>query len=114
MISSYGIYCKYFTFSDFYIIISAEMNDATDNSLLLRRTIFYDKESETLCSCSGNFYKTCALRLANNLPCEESFVHISPIKRENETDPTDDVLKALNELNKKITGFNKLKFIPKR
>lgn len=90
------------------------MSETTDKSLFLKRTIFYDEDTETLCSCSGDFSKHCSLRLANDLPCQESFVHISPIKRDVEEDPSHDVLKALDEVKRKMDSIKKIKILPRR
>ena len=79
----------------------------------LKRTVFYDEESGELCQCEGEFWKTCSLRVANELPCQEAIVSITPINRNREGDPAPssvrsidtalaDLEDGLRHLNKKL------------
>ena len=59
-----------------------------DSRKSLKRTVFYDEETGELCSCDGNFWKTCSLRVKNQLPCQEAIITITPIQRD-EKDPAE-------------------------
>lgn len=52
----------------------------------LKRTVYMDEESGNICTCQGSFWKTCSLRVANQLPCKESIISVTPIERD-EKDP---------------------------
>ena len=52
----------------------------------LTRTVYYNSETEEFCQCAGKFWKTCSLRVINNLPCQESIISVTPIRR-GEVDP---------------------------
>ena len=67
-----------------------------DGRISIKRTVFYDGDTGHICQCSGNFWKTCALRVANELPCQEAIVSITPIVRE-DTDPADSGVRALDK-----------------
>ena len=62
-----------------------------------RRTVFIDVETDTFCSCAGDFYKVCPLRAAQNLDCFEAVVRISPIRRSSEEFDADELTKSLDE-----------------
>ncbi len=47
----------------------------------LKRIVFFDEETQTLCQCQGDFWKTCPLRARGSLPCTESIISITPIDR---------------------------------
>lgn len=61
----------------------------------LKRTVFLDEESGEMCFCEGDFWKTCSLRVRNQLPCFEAVVTITPVKR-TETDPADPGARSLD------------------
>lgn len=50
-----------------------------DDPKSLRMTVFYDEDTDEFCHCTGDFYKTCPLRAAHDLPCKDSIVRISPV-----------------------------------
>lgn len=68
----------------------------------VKRTVFYDEETGQMCFCAGNFWKTCSLRVKNNLPCRESIVSITSIERD-EKDPADDAVRSLDEKLSNLT-----------
>lgn len=47
----------------------------------LLRTVYFDEDSGAFCQCQGSFWKTCPLRAANDLPCRESILSITPVER---------------------------------
>lgn len=74
----------------------------------IKRTVLYDADTGNICQCEGNFWKTCSLRVAGNLPCQEAIISITPILRE-ETDPAADSVKALDKSLADLTdGLRKL------
>lgn len=62
----------------------------------LKLTVFVDKEQDIFCHCSGNFYKVCPLRAANDLDCYEAVVRISPIDTDDELTDAEQILKSIN------------------
>jgi hypothetical protein len=62
----------------------------------IKRTVLYDADSGSVCQCDGDFWKTCSLRVAGNLPCQEAIISITPIVRE-EADPASTGVKALDK-----------------
>ena len=63
----------------------------------LRRTVYYDEETDEFCQCVGDFWKTCSLRAANDLSCVEAIVSLTPIEREdNEADLAHDAVRSLD------------------
>lgn len=68
----------------------------------LRRTVFYSEEDDTLCSCTGKFWKTCSLRVKGQLPCVEAIVSITPLKRD-ETDPAKPEVRSIDKSLIKLT-----------
>lgn len=62
----------------------------------IKRTVYYEEDTGIFCSCSGDFWKTCSLRVANQLPCQESIVSITPIDR-TVIDPADSGTRSLDE-----------------
>ena len=50
-------------------------------SNVLRKVVFITEEGD-ICSCDGNFYKVCHLRLSGNLPCRESMVRVTAVDRQ--------------------------------
>lgn len=70
--------------------------------LTLLLTTYYEKETDQLCTCSGDFYKGCPLRAASDLPCQQSVVRISPMEKDElELDKSlDQVMNTLSRLNK--------------
>lgn len=77
----------------------------------LKRTVFYDEDTGEFCSCEGEFYKTCALRVINQLPCTESIVRISPVIRDVPPEKADKITrsidKELKELEHALRSINK-------
>ncbi len=63
----------------------------------LKLTVYYNKEDEVFCHCSGDFYKTCSLRQINELPCKESIVSISPIERDASDYDAQESIRSMNE-----------------
>jgi hypothetical protein len=63
--------------------------------ILITRTVFFDEESDAFCTCVGDFWKTCRLRVINSLPCIEALVSITPIDRA-EKDPASSEIKSLS------------------
>ena len=70
--------------------------------ILVRRTVFYSEEDETLCSCPGSFWKTCSLRVIGQLPCVEAIVSITPLERM-ETDPAKPEVRSIDKSLVKLT-----------
>lgn len=62
----------------------------------VKRTVHYDAETEVLCHCDGDFWKTCSLRVAHKLPCKEAIISITPIVR-GDTDPADEGVRSLDQ-----------------
>jgi hypothetical protein len=62
----------------------------------LRRTVLYDEETKSFCSCEGPFWKTCSLRVIGQLPCQDAIVSITPVKR-TEIDPAAPGVKSIDE-----------------
>ncbi|KKL26357.1 hypothetical protein LCGC14_2396070, partial [marine sediment metagenome] len=48
------------------------------SSRVLKRVVFVAKDG-SICSCEGNFYKTCPRRVRDNVLCRESIIRITPI-----------------------------------
>ena len=69
----------------------------------LRRTVLYLPDTNTLCSCDGNFWKTCSLRVKGQLPCQEAIVTITPINRD-EVDPADPSVRSIDKSLAKLTN----------
>lgn len=61
------------------------------------RIVYFDEETGALCQCKGNFWKTCPLRAANDLPCKESIISITPVDRSDEDSES---------LDKALLGFS--------
>jgi len=68
----------------------------------IKRTVLYDTDSGILCQCDGDFWKTCSLRVAGNLPCQEAIISITPIVRE-EADPASNDVRALDRTLANLT-----------
>lgn len=66
-----------------------------DRRVSIKRTVYYDKSTDVICQCTGNFWKTCSLRVINDLPCKESIISITPIVREC-IDPADNGVRTLD------------------
>lgn len=49
------------------------------NKISLKRVVYVDQETGHICSCQGDFYKTCPLRNASALDCFEAVVTISKV-----------------------------------
>lgn len=74
------------------------------------RVVFYDEETGEFCQCRGGFWKTCPLRAANDLPCKESVVSITPVDRsdvDNSADPITSLDSKLKNLNDKLKALHK-------
>ncbi len=84
----------------------------TKDPVRLLRTVYFDKETGEFCQCSGDFWKTCPLRVANQLPCQESILSITPVDRENKEHLVEDSLRSLDKELKNLT--NKLYQLPKK
>lgn len=68
----------------------------------LRRTVLYAEDTNSLCSCDGNFWKTCSLRVKGELPCQEAIVTITPINR-TDVDPAKSSTRSIDESLTKLT-----------
>jgi hypothetical protein len=69
----------------------------SNERITLKRTVYYDQEADFVCSCSGDFYKTCSLREINDLPCKEAFLSITPIDRDiDQEEGVDDVFRSID------------------
>lgn len=73
--------------------------ESPPKSISLKRTVFYDEDTREFCSCEGDFYKTCALRVVNQLPCRESIVRISPVIRDA---PPEKAPKGVRSIDQKL------------
>ena len=69
----------------------------------IKRTVLYDADSGTLCHCDGDFWKTCSLRVAGNLPCGEAIVSITPIVRDEDSSPASSGVRSLDQSLAKLT-----------
>ena len=67
----------------------------------LKRTVYYEEDTDQLCSCGGDFWKTCSLRVANQLVCQAAIVSITPIDR-GEKDPAGSGVRSLDETLAKL------------
>ena len=68
----------------------------------VKRTAYYDESTGQMCFCQGDFWKTCALRVINELPCTEAIVSITPIARDDD-DPAAPTVRALDKKLAKLT-----------
>jgi len=59
------------------------------------RTVYYDEEAGDFCTCEGNFWKTCRLRVINLLPCQETLITLVQLERK-EVDPADNTVKSIS------------------
>ena len=60
-----------------------------------KRTVFFDEITGDICFCQGDFWKTCSLRVVNDLPCQEAIISITPIDRDGK-DPASNATKSLD------------------
>ena len=67
-----------------------------DQIVGLRRTVYINKETEDFCSCQGDFYKVCPLRVSQDLPCFEAVVKVIPVKRQDPTFDADEATRSLD------------------
>ncbi len=80
-----------------------------NNRISVKRTVLYDTATGHICQCDGGFWKTCALRVANDLPCQEAIISITPIIRD-DTDLAAASVRALDDSLAGLTdGLRKLK-----
>jgi hypothetical protein len=68
----------------------------------LRRTVLYDDNTGSLCSCEGSFWKTCSLRVIGQLPCQDTLITLSPVKR-TDRDPADPQVRSIDKKLSKLT-----------
>jgi hypothetical protein len=68
----------------------------------LKRTVLYDENTGHICQCSGDFWKTCSLRVMHDLPCTEAILTITPIVRD-EVDPADNAVRSVDEKLSQLT-----------
>jgi hypothetical protein len=67
------------------------------NRISLKRTVYYDSETGDFCQCKGDFWKTCSLRTANDLSCQEAILSITPIERDKNKGAASEVVRAVDE-----------------
>lgn len=81
---------------------------------LLRLTVYVDETSGEFCHCAGEFYKTCPLRAAHDLPCTDAFVRVTPIIRDEKSSEANVIIrsidKELRKLNHSIRDLKKIKY----
>lgn len=75
---------------------------ATKDRISLRRTVLYDSETGSFCSCEGSFWKTCSLRVIGQLPCQDAIVSITPVVRP-EADPAEPEVRSIDESLSELT-----------
>jgi hypothetical protein len=68
----------------------------------LQRTVLYDEESGSVCMCQGDYWKTCALRVSQSLPCQETLITLTAIDR-TEKDPAGDAVRSIDKSLAKLT-----------
>lgn len=73
-----------------------------NDRISLRRTVLYVEDEDTMCSCTGNFWKTCSLRVKGELPCQEAIVTITPINR-TDVDPAKSSTRSIDKSLAKLT-----------
>jgi hypothetical protein len=74
------------------------------NSLALEK-ITHITDSGDICYCECSFYKVCAVRIANNLPCKKSIIRITEIEDiPLEVDDGFDVVRSLDKRLSSITN----------
>jgi len=66
------------------------------------RVVYYDEDTGAICQCRGNFWKTCPLRAAHDLPCTESVISITPVDRSESADLVDDQVRSIDEQFKDV------------
>lgn len=79
-----------------------------NSRISVKRTVLYVVDTGHICQCDGDFWKTCVLRVANELPCQEAIISITPIIRE-DADPAVDSVRALDSKLADLTdGLRKM------
>jgi hypothetical protein len=81
--------------------------------IIIKRTVFFDNSTGEYCMCQGGFWKSCPLRMANDLTCIESIVSLTPVDRDEDlgVDQAVKVLdKSLKNLQSSIRKLNKKGF----
>lgn len=68
----------------------------------VRKTVFFDEKTRSICSCEGEFWKTCSLRVVGQLPCQDAIISISPLQRD-DVDPADPNVKSMDKSLSKLT-----------
>jgi len=76
-------------------------------------------EKDDLCSCDKEFSKICVVRIAGNLPCQESIVRLTPVDRTldepdgdlsiSDGDPEIQIRKIKSEFLKTIQHLDRMK-----
>lgn len=88
-------------------------------SKVLEKVVLVTEDNE-ICFCDSEFRKTCIARIANNLPCLEMLVRLTPIERGVSTDCDDGQLPmagsvdpelkhATSEFAKTLNHFKKMR-----
>ena len=67
----------------------------------LIKTVYVDEDSENICSCKDDFYKTCPIRAANNLECFQSVIALTRIEDRDESLTAD----GIRAIDKKFNGL---------
>jgi len=58
--------------------------------------------NNNVCMCDDNFYKTCKVRISNNLNCKKSIIRITHL----ESEPTNDNYdSSINSLDKRLRNI---------
>ncbi len=74
------------------------------SSRVLKRVVFVAKDG-SICSCEGNFYKTCPRRVRDNVLCRESIIRITPIERQPKPLEDEGLIKIIRTIDK---AFDKI------
>ena len=75
-------------------------------SKVLNKIVFVTDENE-ICMCDTEFRKTCVVRIANNYPCCETMVRLTPVERVTPSETCDGVLGEESEISKAVSEFEK-------
>jgi hypothetical protein len=68
----------------------------------LKKTVYIDPDTNNLCHCEDDFYKTCPLRAASKLDCREAIVAITFIDREAESEQVSESIRSLDPALKNL------------
>lgn len=68
----------------------------------LKKIVYVDPDSNNICQCAGDFFKTCPLKAINNLKCREAIVSITFIERDQEVEKASEAIRALDPVLKTL------------